>query len=558
VSGRAVPVTRDGQDPHARMPAGASIGRSAALIAALTIAARLLGLVRTLVFAKTVGATCLGTAYTTANLVPNIVYDVVLGGALTSIMVPVLARPAASAGRDPAAAREVSQTSSALLTWTVVILVPVSAVIALASGPLARLLNPSNATIPRGDCTVQQHAVVTVTGHMLAVFAPQILFYGLAVVLYGILQAHRRFAAPAIAPLVSSLIVIAAYLVFDPFGASDVAHLSRLPLAAELILAVGTTAGVGALVVVALVPAWRLHIAVRPTLRFPAGIGRRAGGLAIYGIAALITQDVASLVVVLLANGHGYRGALVLYGYGWQVFEACYAVLAISVSVSAFPVLAVNEGTEFDETAASSTRAVLLLSLLGTAVIVAISVPAAHVLASYAGQVPQLAAGFALFALGLAGYGLVACLSRVLLAAGRTATAAIIVSGGWVLVIVADIVLISEAHGGSVVPLLALGNTIGLTASGLALFVAVGRVRGSAALRGTPRAAICGAAAAIAGAGAGAGVAAALPTAGTLAECFTGLLAAVCAVAAFGVVAWFLDNGDLRAALGRARRAVTR
>jgi putative peptidoglycan lipid II flippase len=88
--------------------------------------------------------------------------------------------------------------------------------------------------------------------------------------------------------------------------------------------------------------------------------------------------------------------------------------------------------------------------------------------------------------------------------------------------------------------------------------VAVGRVRGSAALRGTPRAAICGAAAAIAGAGAGAGVAAALPTAGTLAECFTGLLAAVCAVAAFGVVAWFLDNGDLRAALGRARRAVTR
>jgi putative peptidoglycan lipid II flippase len=558
VSDRAVPVTRDGQDPHARMPSGASIGRSAALIAALTIAARLLGLVRTLVFAKTVGATCLGTAYTTANLVPNIVYDVVLGGALTSIMVPVLARPAASADRDPDAAREVSQTSSALLTWTVVILVPVSAAIAVASGPLAQLLNPSNATIGRGNCTFQQHAVVTVTGHMLAVFAPQILFYGLAVVLYGILQAHRRFAAPAIAPLVSSLIVIAAYLVFDPFGASDVAHLSRLPLSAELILAIGTTAGVGALVVVALVPAWRLRIRVRPTLRFPVGIGRRVGGLAIYGIAALVTQDVASLVVVLLANGHGYRGALVLYGYGWQVFEAFYAVLAISVSVSAFPVLAVNEGTEFDETAASSTRAVLLLSLLGTAVIVAIAVPAAHVLASYSGQVPQLAAGFALFALGLAGYGLIACLSRVLLAAGQTATAAVIVSGGWLLVIAADIVLIWQAHGGSVVPLLALGNTIGLTVSGVALLVAVGRVRGTAAMRGTPRVAICGVAAAIAGAGAGAGVAAALPVAGTLAECFSGLLAAVCAVAAFGIVAWFLDNGDLRAALGRARRAVVR
>jgi putative peptidoglycan lipid II flippase len=558
VTGRAVPVTRDGQDPHARMPAGASIGRSAALIAALTIAARLLGLVRTLVFAKTVGATCLGTAYTTANLVPNIVYDVVLGGALTSIMVPVLARPARLADHDPAAAREVSQTSSALLTWTVVILLPVSAAIAVAAGPLARLLNPGSPLTLRGTCTTQQHALITVTGHMLAVFAPQILFYGLAVVLYGILQAHRRFAAPAIAPLLSSLVVITAYLVFDPFGANYVAHLARLPVGAELILAVGTTAGVAALVVVALIPAWRLRIAVRPTLRFPAGIGRRAGGLAAYGIAALVTQDAASLVVVLLANGHGYRGALVLYGYGWQVFEACYAVLAISVAVSAFPVLAAHEGSEFDETAAGSTRAVLLLSLAGTAVLAAIAVPAAHVLASYAGQVPQLASGFALFALGLAGYGLVACLSRVLLAAGRTTIAAVIVSGGWLLVIAADVVLVTAAHGGSVVPLLALGNTIGLTASGLALVVAVWRVRGAAALRGIVRVGICGLAAAIAGAAAGAGAVAALPTAGAIAECFIGLLAAVCAAAAFGVVAWVLDNGDLRAAIGRARRAVVR
>ena len=53
---------------------------------------------------------------------------------------------------------------------------------------------------------------------MLVVFAPQILLYGLAVVLYGILQAHRRFTAPALAPVVSSLVVIAAYLAFVPLG----------------------------------------------------------------------------------------------------------------------------------------------------------------------------------------------------------------------------------------------------------------------------------------------------------------------------------------------------
>ena len=104
VTGPAVPVTRDGQDAGAGPSALAGIGRAAALIAALTILARLLGLVRTIVFAKTVGATCLGTAYVTANALPNIIYDIVLGGALTSIMVPVLARPADRSAADPAAA----------------------------------------------------------------------------------------------------------------------------------------------------------------------------------------------------------------------------------------------------------------------------------------------------------------------------------------------------------------------------------------------------------------------------------------------------------------------
>ena len=546
----------DGHDPGPRPGAGAGIGRAAALIAVLTIAARLLGLVRTLVFAKTVGATCLGTAYATANLVPNVVYDVVLGGALTSVMVPVLARPARLASQDSAAAREVSQTSSALLTWTVMILVPVSVLVAVTAGPLSGLLIPRNL---QGGCALHQHAVTTVSGQMLAVFAPQILFYGLAVVLYGVLQAHRRFAGPAVAPLISSLVVITAYLVFDPFGAAYTGHrIARLPLTAELILAIGTTAGVAALVVVAVIPVWRLHIRMRPTLRFPAGVGRRAGGLAAYGIAALLAQDAASLVVVVLANGQGAHGAYVLYGYAWQVFEACYAVLAISVAVSAFPVLSVHEGTEFDETAASAARAVLLLSFLGTAALAAVAVPAAHVLVSYQRQVPQLAAGFALFAIGLAGYGLVACLSRVLLAAGRTGITATIVAGGWLLVIGVSITLVILTPAPWVVADLALGATVGLTAAGLALVAAVRRIRGSAALHGTLRAGVAGLAAATAGAGAGAGAAAALPTGGVVAESFIALLAAVCAVAAFGVVAWYLDPGDVRAALGRARRAVWR
>ncbi len=557
MTGPAVPVTQDGPDPSMQRPAGHNIGRAAALIAALTIVARMLGLVRTLVFSQTVGAGCLGTAYSTANLVPNIVYDIVLGGALTSIMVPVLARPAARSAADPQAAGEVNQTSSALLTWTVLILVPLSVVIAAVSGPLAGLLNPHN---PGVGCAAHHQSQVNVTASMIAVFAPQIVFYGLAVVMYGILQAHRRFAAPALAPVISSLVVITAYAVFVPLGGGfkTSMDLAGLPLSAELVLSVGTTAGVAALVLTALVPAWRLHIRVRPTLRFPPGVGRRAGGLAVYGIAALIAQDVSSLVVVLLANGRGSEGALVLYGYGWQFFEAAYAVLAISIAVSAFPALSTREGTEFDETAASATRAVLLLTLGGTALLIAVAIPAAHFMRTYSPQIPQLAAGFALFALGLVGYGLVACLSRVLLAAGRTAVTAIIVAGGWVLVIAADLVLVSVASASSVVAVLALGNSIGLTAAGAALLVAVRRIRGGAALGGTLRTVVSGLAAATAGAGAGTAVAIVMPTAGRAESAGSAAVAGICALATFALVAYLLDRGELRAAIAKARAAVLR
>ena len=77
------------------------IAQGAVLIAGLTSLSRMLGLVRTVVFSQSVGAGCLGTAYTTANTVPNLIYELALGGALTSAMVPVLARSAARSWTDP-------------------------------------------------------------------------------------------------------------------------------------------------------------------------------------------------------------------------------------------------------------------------------------------------------------------------------------------------------------------------------------------------------------------------------------------------------------------------
>ncbi len=216
--------------------------------------------------------------------------------------------------------------------------------------------------------------------------------------------------------------------------------------------------------VTALVPAWRLRLRLRPALRFPPGVARRARGLAAVGIAAVVAQDASVLVVTWLANGHGGTGAVVLYNYGWQVFTSAYAVLAIPIAVSAFPALSARDGDRFNDVAATSSRAVLLMSWLGTAVLAGIAVPAARVFAgrvnglsasASAHQAGELAAAFALFAPGLVGYGLVACLFRVLLADGRNRIAATLVPAGWLLVIAADLVAVPLAARGAVVPVLA-------------------------------------------------------------------------------------------------------
>ena len=148
------------------------------------------------------------------------------------------------------------------------------------------------------------------------------LLYGFAVVLYGVLQAHRRFTAPALAPLVSSLVVIGAYLAFVPLGRRAPDDLAGLPRPAELMLSLGhhgrrRRPGRSP----RSVPALRLRLRIRPTLRFPAGVGRqvrRAGRRS--GMAALSRRTLSGLVVIGLANGHGTRARWCRYQYGWEVF----------------------------------------------------------------------------------------------------------------------------------------------------------------------------------------------------------------------------------------------
>ncbi|MBV9092721.1 MAG: oligosaccharide flippase family protein [Streptosporangiaceae bacterium] len=536
------PVAQRGSDRQRH----GGLGRAALLIAAITLLARVIGFGRQVVFAHTVQAQCLGTAYTTANMVPNIIYDIVVGGALTAVVVPVLAGPVRdeSAGRD-----EVRRTSAALLTWTVLLLLPVTAAVAFTARPLVSLLLGGTPGCPRAS-------MVTMAARMLIVFAPQIMLYGLAVVLYGILHAHRRFAAPALAPVLSSLVVIGAYIWFGVTGNGYQDMTRPVPALSWIVLAVGTTAGVAALVATPLIPFARLRLALRPALRFPAGVGIRVRSLAAAGLATLIAQDASVAVVILLANSRGGNGALVLYSFAWAVFFVPYAVLAVPIATSAFPELSARTD-RFAATSAASTRAVIVVSWLGAAAMAGTCIPLARVFQSHADQAAaarQLAVALAAFAVGLVGYGLTANLSRVLYARRRSRAAAAAVCGGWLLVIAADLLLVPFAGRSAVVPLLGAGTAIGLTGSGAVLVILVRRACGKDALHGSARAWLAGLAGAAAGAAAGLGVAAALPAAGFLPNVAVTVAAGAAVLAVFAAVVALADGGDLRAVLRRSAR----
>jgi putative peptidoglycan lipid II flippase len=525
----------------------AGIAQGAVLIAGLTSLSRMLGLVRTLVFSQSVGAGCLGTAYTTANQVPNLIYELALGGALTSAMVPVLARSASRAWTDPDEKARVGQISSALLSWAVVILLPVTAAMAAAAGPIAQALIPAN---PNSAC--DRAEMINATSHMLVVFAPQILLYGFSVVLFGLLNAYRRFTGPTLAPVLANVVMISTYLAFAALDKN--LPLARTPLSAELVLSIGTTMNIGTLVLVALPPTWRLRLRFRPTLKFPAGVIRQAGGLALVGVLEFVASDVYGVVTIDLANGRGETGALVLSNYVLLVFTSVASVLPIAITTSAFPVLSASGSADFDRTCAGSTRAVVLMSWLGTAAIAAVAVPAANILARQPGQVTQLIQAFAIAAPGVAGLALITQASRVLFALGKLRAAGIGLVAAPLLEMALSFALVGAVPPRLVVAALAAAGTLGQLAVAIPMMVAVARIRGRAATAGIGRATLAGLAAAAAGTAVGVAAALAMPSGGKLHDGAAGAAGVVAALVTFLAVAYFLDKDDLRMATMRLRR----
>ncbi|SFO61424.1 putative peptidoglycan lipid II flippase [Geodermatophilus obscurus] len=520
------------------------VAGAAALIAVLTVLARLAGFGRTLVFTNAVGTGSTGDTYIAANTVPNIVFEVVAGGALASLVVPMLAGGIATGDRE-----QVRRTASALLGWTLLVLVPLAALVALLAEPIARVLLDGGTD-----------AEVALAARFLLVFAPQVVLYGLGIVLTGVLQAHRRFAGPAIAPLLSSVVVAGAYAVFALLGGARSADGLSTP--AELVLGVGTTLGVVALTLPLLLPLRRLGLRLRPALRFPVGAAPRVRRLALAGVLTLAGQQLVAAVAIRLASD-GPDGTQVVYTAGLTLFLVPWAAVAVPLATSVYPLLAERADTGDDagyrRALAPVTVLVLVATLGAAAVLAAVAGPMARVflLAGPADDVAALRDTILGFAPGLAGYGLVAVLTRALYARGLWKAPTACVLGGWLLAVAADVVLARALPPADRALALAAGHSLGVTVAGLALLAVTARVA-PGGLAGLARSGLPALLAAAAGTAAGLATARALGAdpvpAGSLPGAVgAGLLAAAAVTAVAGAVMMVTARRPLLAAVRALR-----
>jgi putative peptidoglycan lipid II flippase len=305
--------------------------RSTRVMATGTLASRFTGLLSKLLLAWAIGV-AVGDAYNVANTIPNIVYELLLGGILTSVVVPLIVAAAAGAADDGDA---YAQRLLTLVTLTL----GIASVLAVAAAPwIVRLY------IGHFAKSAPDPHLLSVATTFARFFLPQILFYGVGATMGAILNVRGRFAAPMWAPVLNNLILIATFLVFFAVpGPGDALDPDNITTAQTLTLGIGTTLGIVAQTV-ALVPALRAAgFRWRPRFDFRrAGLaeaGRLAGWVLLYVLVNQLAYAViTNLATSALASDAGHAaGGYSIYVWAFMVFQLPHAVVAVSVITALLP-----------------------------------------------------------------------------------------------------------------------------------------------------------------------------------------------------------------------------
>ena len=200
-----------------------TVGRSAGLMTILTIVSRVTGFIRTWAMAAAIGMSLLSSSYQVANNLPNMLYELVMGGMLVTAFLPVYMGVRREQGREAS-----NEYVGNLLGILLFVLGGISL--------LGTVFAPGfiwTQSFLSGDGGSMDTAAF-----MFRFFAIQILFYGLGSVFSGVLNAHRDYFWSTFAPVLNNVIVIASFMGFAPVSAQFGER------AGIILIAAGTTLGV--------------------------------------------------------------------------------------------------------------------------------------------------------------------------------------------------------------------------------------------------------------------------------------------------------------------------
>jgi putative peptidoglycan lipid II flippase len=369
-----------------------------------TLVSRVTGLLRVLVLAWVLGFTPIADAFNLANTVPNMLFDLVLGGIATATFIPVFVERLALDGE-----RRAWKSISSVITGSMIVLVAA----AVASWFLAPeiihgftvLQSPSSSR--SAAVLVQQRAVAT---ELLRWFVPQIFFYGVIGIATALLNIRHRFGVATWVPVANNVVCMGVLVWFHLVDPTPV--LSALSGSRDLLwLGLGTTLGV-AVQFLCLLPSlarsdlWRLSF--RLDLKDPAV--RAVSRLGSWTLLVVLANQLSLYVVLAYAFGIGGSGPVSAYTYGWSFMQMPYAVVVVSVLGALTPQLAgfatSGDYAGLTERLRFGLRQSLVIIIPCTLVLIVLSQPIVAILLNHVNAVHKISAGtvLAVLAAGLPGF----------------------------------------------------------------------------------------------------------------------------------------------------------
>ena len=315
--------SRDQAEPRERPAAGGtSLARSTGSMAIGTLLSRVTGFLRTFVFVFALGTASLANAYNNANTLPNAVYDVMIGGVLTSVVVPLLVKAAKRHGDGGDAYNQ------RIFTLAVFALGVITIVATVAAGLLV--------DVYAAEVHGAAHRLMVVFAYF---FIPQIFFYGLSSLIGAILNTRNSFAAPMWTPIINNIVVIVVGLLFVvTVGLHQTA--TSISSGGVLLLGVGTTLGI-IVQTVALVPAMRkVGFRWRPRFDFRREELAEIGRMAIWMLGYVVSTQITFIVTTNVANTaslHVPDAGVSAYNYSYALFLLPYAIIGVSVTTALLP-----------------------------------------------------------------------------------------------------------------------------------------------------------------------------------------------------------------------------